>query len=131
MYKVLSGKEVSKAVLEGIKEKVSKMETKPHLAIVLVGSDPASEIYVKKKLEKAEAVGVKTTLKKMPEETSEEEVLSLIDELNKENETLTQQIERLESDPFYIEKKARDKMAIGKEGEIRFKVIYESEESNE
>jgi len=50
-----------------------------------------------------------------------------IEKLNKENQSLANQIERLEADPFYIEKKARDKMGIGKRGEIRYKVIYESE----
>ena len=50
-----------------------------------------------------------------------------IEKLNKENQSLENQIDRLEADPFYIEKKARDKMGIGKRGEIRYKVIYESE----
>ena len=44
--------------------------------------------------------------------------------LNKENQDLENQIELLETDPFYIEKKARDKLGIGKEGEIRYKVTY-------
>lgn len=82
MYTVLSGKEPAKAALENAKERVEKMAKKPHLAIVLVGNDPASEVYVKKKLEKAESIGVTTTLKKLPENTEEAEVLSLINELN-------------------------------------------------
>ena len=47
--------------------------------------------------------------------------------LQKENQDLEKQIELLETDPFYIEKKARDKMGIGKEGEIRYKVTYDNE----
>lgn len=82
MYQVLSGKEASEALLEEIKQKVAKMEKKPHLAIVLVGNDPASEIYVKKKLEKAASVGVEATLKKLDESASEQDVLKLVDELN-------------------------------------------------
>ena len=82
MYKILSGKEPSAALLEELKAKVEKMDKKPHLAIVLVGNDPASEIYVKKKLEKAEAIGVKATLKKMDGSTSEEELLKVVEELN-------------------------------------------------
>jgi methylenetetrahydrofolate dehydrogenase (NADP+)/methenyltetrahydrofolate cyclohydrolase len=62
------------------------METKPHLAIVLVGEDPASEVYVRKKLEKAEAVGVRTTLKRLHESTTEAEVLALVEELNKDRD---------------------------------------------
>jgi methylenetetrahydrofolate dehydrogenase (NADP+)/methenyltetrahydrofolate cyclohydrolase len=86
MYQVLSGKEPAAAVLEEAKQKVEEMKRKPHLAIVLVGSDPASEIYVKKKLQKAEAIGVKATLKKLEESATEEQVLALVDELNKEEE---------------------------------------------
>jgi len=52
---------------------------------------------------------------------------SEIEKLNKENQSLANQIDRLKADPFYIEKKARDKMGIGKRGEVRYKVIYESE----
>ena len=47
--------------------------------------------------------------------------------LQEENQDLEKQIELLETDPFYIEKKARDKMGIGKEGEIRYKVTYDNE----
>jgi methylenetetrahydrofolate dehydrogenase (NADP+)/methenyltetrahydrofolate cyclohydrolase len=86
MYDVLSGKEPAKAMLEKIKERVAGMETKPHLAIVLVGEDPASEVYVRKKLEKAEAVGVRTTLKRLHESTTEAEVLALVEELNKDRD---------------------------------------------
>jgi len=53
-----------------------------------------------------------------------------IETLNKENKELAHQIERLEADPFYIEKKARDKMGIGKSGEIRYKIIREREEED-
>ena len=44
-----------------------------------------------------------------------------IDMLRQENQDLAYQVERLESDPFYIEKRARDKMGIGKEGEVRYR----------
>ena len=47
--------------------------------------------------------------------------------LQEENQDLEKQIELLETDPFYIEKKARDKLGIGKEGEIRYKVTYDNE----
>lgn len=84
MYHVLSGKEPAAAALEEAKKTVAKMGKKPHLAIVLVGEDPASKIYVRKKIEKASSIGVETTLKEMKESVSEEEVLSLVDELNKD-----------------------------------------------
>ncbi|MGV8084797.1 MAG: bifunctional 5,10-methylenetetrahydrofolate dehydrogenase/5,10-methenyltetrahydrofolate cyclohydrolase [Candidatus Bilamarchaeum sp.] len=82
MYKVLSGKEPSAGVLENAKRIVSKMKRKPSLVIVLVGDDPASEVYVKKKLEKASSVGVIASLKKLPEHASEKDVLDLVKSLN-------------------------------------------------
>ena len=57
-------------------------------------------------------------------------LLTRIEGLNKENIKLSREIERLESDPFYIEKKARDKMGIARKGEIKYKVIDGSEEPN-
>lgn len=55
-------------------------------------------------------------------------LLTQIEQLKEENSKLSRQIERLENDPFYIEKKARDKMRIGKKGEIIYKVRDNSEE---
>ncbi len=54
-----------------------------------------------------------------------------IERLSGENEELERQIDKLETDPFYIEKKARDKMGIGKRGEVRYRIIYESEEDTD
>jgi methylenetetrahydrofolate dehydrogenase (NADP+)/methenyltetrahydrofolate cyclohydrolase len=66
---------------------ISSMGKRPHLAIVLVGNDPASEVYVRKKMEKAESVGVKASLKRLDEGTSEAELLKLVEELNGDKET--------------------------------------------
>jgi methylenetetrahydrofolate dehydrogenase (NADP+)/methenyltetrahydrofolate cyclohydrolase len=82
MYKTLSGREPAAAILEEAKKKVASMKKKPVLAIVLVGNDPASEIYVKKKMEKAEAAGVWTKLERLPENVSEENLLALVMRLN-------------------------------------------------
>ncbi len=82
MYKTLSGREPAAGIMESAKNIVASMKTKPHLAIVLVGSEPASEVYVRKKMEKAQSIGVKTTLKKLPEGTTEKEMLELVHELN-------------------------------------------------
>jgi len=86
MYRTLKGKEVANHMLEETGKIVEQMERAPHLAIVLVGNDPASEVYVKKKLQKAEAIGVKATLKKMDETTSQDEVLGVVEELNNDPE---------------------------------------------
>jgi methylenetetrahydrofolate dehydrogenase (NADP+)/methenyltetrahydrofolate cyclohydrolase len=86
MFKSLTGKEPAAQVIENAKKEVAKMKRKPHLVIVLVGNDPASEIYVRKKLEKAESIGVRATLKKFDEKTSEKEVLALVCRLNEDDD---------------------------------------------
>jgi len=84
MYTTLSGKEPAKALLEKAKAEIAEMEKKPNLVVVLVGDDPASEIYVRKKLEKAAAVGAEARLEKLPAIATEEEVLIMVNALNKD-----------------------------------------------
>jgi len=86
MYKTLSGREPAAAILDEAKKKVASMKRKPVLAIVLAGSDPASEIYVKKKIEKAEAVGIWTKMERLTENVSEEKLLELVMHLNIDRE---------------------------------------------
>src|SRR5438105_14968306 len=52
------------------------------LVTVLVGEDPASQIYIRLKHEAAEEVGIRAVDRRLPEETSEQEVLGLVEELN-------------------------------------------------
>ena len=59
------------------------------------------------------------------------DLLEQIERLDKENYDLASQVERLENDPFYIEKRARDKMGIGREGEVRYRFIYEDQQTTE
>ena len=84
MYKILSGKEPAAALLETAKAAVALMKRKPSLAIVLVGNDPASEVYVRKKMEKAMFSGVLAKLEKLPENATEDELLALVKKLNKD-----------------------------------------------
>ncbi len=82
MFKSLTGKEPAADVIEKAKQAVAGMKVKPHLVIVLVGDDPASELYVRKKIDKAGQIGVRATLIKKPADTTESEVLKIVEELN-------------------------------------------------
>lgn len=82
MYQVLKGKDAAADALAEAQEAVKKMGRKPGLAIVLVGNDPASEVYVKKKLEKAKKIGLHALLKRMDESATEDEVLKVVQDLN-------------------------------------------------
>ena len=83
---ILDGKKVSLKVLEQVKEKVSQLEKKPHLVVILVGDNPASKIYVKNKQKAAWKVGIISTVVEMSFDVSEKELLNKIYELNKRND---------------------------------------------
>ena len=86
---ILSGIEASKALYSSLEDRISRLKNHgitPGLAAVLVGNNPASEIYVKNKTKKFEALGLKTDLFRLNEDVSEQELLSLIDKLNSDDE---------------------------------------------
>lgn len=83
---LLDGKLVSTKILEKIKDKVNKLEKKPHLAVVLVGNDAASQIYVRNKKKTAESLGIKSTVIELSEDTSEDVVLENIKKLNNDED---------------------------------------------
>ena len=59
----------------------------PSLAVVLVGDDPASHVYVANKKKAAEKVGIRSTVHQLPRETSQDEVLKLVHKLNDDART--------------------------------------------
>ena len=79
---LIDGKEIAKKIRERIKEQVAGMDKKPGLAAVLVGDNPASKIYVGIKRKTCSEVGIHSEEFKLPEETTEEELLELIRKLN-------------------------------------------------
>lgn len=86
MAEILDGKKLSKKILDEVAQKVAKLEKKPHLVVILVGDDPASELYVGLKKKKAEQIGIKSTVLKYPENTHELTILSEIEKLNNDND---------------------------------------------
>ncbi|MBR6359419.1 MAG: hypothetical protein IKS11_07195, partial [Lachnospiraceae bacterium] len=85
MYGIIDGKAISQAIKDEVKaeaEKLSETGRKPCLAVILVGSDPASAVYVGNKKKACEYCGFDSVSIEMPEETTEEEVLKKIAELN-------------------------------------------------
>lgn len=83
---ILDGKETSKQLQLEIAESVTALKEKghkiPHLAAILVGTDGASMTYVSSKVKACERVGFHSTLIELPESTSEEKLLSEIENLN-------------------------------------------------
>lgn len=82
MARIIDGKAISKAIREEIAAKVAKTENKPGLAVVLVGDDPASAVYVRNKKRACEETGIRSESYELPAETTQEELLALVDRLN-------------------------------------------------
>ena len=85
MAMIIDGKKISQQIKEELKEKVALQKAKGKtgaLAVVQVGADPASSVYVRNKKNACAFIGIESLAYELPEETSEEELLSLIAELN-------------------------------------------------
>lgn len=86
---IINGNSVAQEIRNEIKNKVLALKNKrgiiPGLAVILVGEDPASKIYVRRKTEDCEEVGFFSREFKLPENTEEQQLLSIIDELNRDD----------------------------------------------
>lgn len=83
---IIDGKSIAHNIIEHLSERVEQRKTMglriPGLAVIKVGNDPASEVYVRNKRNACEQAGIKSVAHDLPAETSQEELLSLIEDLN-------------------------------------------------
>lgn len=79
---ILDGKKLRDKIFEDLKAKLDKMAKKPTLAVILVGENPASQIYVRNKKKTAEKLGINSISIEYPSDITENELLEKIDELN-------------------------------------------------
>ena len=87
MAKIIDGKAISAEIKEELKEKVAdykKQGVEITLAVVKVGNDPASAVYVRNKEKACEYVGITSRTLALPEETTEEELLKVVNDLNED-----------------------------------------------
>ena len=86
MAKLIDGKQVSANVKEQVRQETEalfqKYSKKPGLAVVIVGNDPASRVYVNNKKKACETVGFQSFEYALPEDTTQEELLALVETLN-------------------------------------------------
>lgn len=88
-YQILDGKKVSQKVKDALKEKVAALNAKgvyPGLAVIIVGNDSASRVYVNNKKKACEYIGIRSEEYALAEETTQAELLELIDTLNKKSD---------------------------------------------
>ena len=86
---ILSGKDVSQSVYKSLLNRISILKDQnitPGLAVVIVGEDPASQVYVRSKTKKFKQLNLNTESFKLPGSTSEDELLKLIHSLNKNDQ---------------------------------------------
>ena len=86
MSVLINGKELAKEIRLELKEKVEKENLSPMLAVILCGDDSASKVYVRNKSKACDEVGIKFKEYLLSNETKQEELLSLIDKLNNDQE---------------------------------------------
>lgn len=85
MAQIIDGKAISAQIKDELKEKVAELKTQGievSLAVIQVGADPASSVYVRNKKKACEYIGIRSLAYELPEETTEKELLDIIDELN-------------------------------------------------
>ena len=88
MPQIIDGKRISQEMKDELREKVAALKEKGvegTLAVIQVGNDPASSVYVNNKKKACEYIGIRSLAYELPEETTEEELLALIEKLNKDD----------------------------------------------
>ena len=86
MPQIINGKEISAQIKDELKQKVSDMKEKGIclcLAVIQVGNDPASSVYVGNKKKACEYIGIESLSYELPEDVTQKELISLIETLNK------------------------------------------------
>jgi methylenetetrahydrofolate dehydrogenase (NADP+)/methenyltetrahydrofolate cyclohydrolase len=83
--KIIDGKAYAEKVKAELKAKVARLDVKPGLAVVLVGEDSASKVYVGGKEKDAQEVGFHSEIYRLPENTGQDEVLKLVGRLNNDH----------------------------------------------
>lgn len=80
---IIDGREIAQKIENKLSKEVKNLKNPPFLAVILVGKNPASEIYVTKKQEAAKRIGIKAKVYKLSQSTTEQKLLNLIKRLNR------------------------------------------------
>ena len=79
---ILDGKACAADLEQRLREEISQMNVNPHLAVIIVGDDPASHVYVRNKIKSCERLGIKSTHVELPAQTEQSVLESKIIEMN-------------------------------------------------
>lgn len=128
MAKLLEGKPIAERIKEEIKKEVSLFENKPVLASVMVGENAGAESYVKSQKKVAEGLGIEYQFHKLPGETTQDELIKFIQNLNSQNKIngiiiqmpLPQQIDYKKISQYILPEKDVEGMHPANIGKILF-----------
>jgi methylenetetrahydrofolate dehydrogenase (NADP+)/methenyltetrahydrofolate cyclohydrolase len=81
---LMDGKALSQKLLDQMASSIAQLKSKPGLTVILVGSDPASAVYVKNKDQACHKVGINSQVVRLPENTSESDLVATIEKLNQD-----------------------------------------------
>lgn len=87
MSEIIDGKNLAKEIRESLKVEANKLKEKgiiPHLSVIMVGDNDASKVYVRNKSKACEEIGIEFKEYLLPNDTKQEELISLIEKLNKD-----------------------------------------------
>ena len=84
--KIIDGKALAEELRAELKTKIEQSDRKPGLAVVIVGEDPASRIYVRNKIKACGELGIRSYAYELPENSTQEEVETLLDTLGKDSD---------------------------------------------
>ncbi len=84
MAQIINGKAIANDLKEQLAQQVATMPEKPGLAVILVGEDPASKVYVSNKIKACEKTGIRSIERRLPADTTNEEIERLITSLNED-----------------------------------------------
>jgi methylenetetrahydrofolate dehydrogenase (NADP+)/methenyltetrahydrofolate cyclohydrolase len=84
--KIINGQKIADQILVDLKKKISQKKLQPCLAVILIGPDSASQLYLRKKEQAAQKVDIEIKKHLLSEEVSEKEVLDLINSLNQDDQ---------------------------------------------
>ena len=79
--KIIDGKAIAASLREELKDKISQLDNAPGLAVIIVGEDPASQIYVRNKIRACAELGIRSYSYELPQDTTQNQLELLLDEL--------------------------------------------------
>ncbi len=80
--KIIDGKKLADEILDSLKKEITELKTDPFFAVIKVGNNPASEVYIRHKFKVAEKIGIDGKRFDLPSDASQEELIKLVKKLN-------------------------------------------------